>query len=209
MQPNSKCNCCHLHIVFLFLLSGMRIKFDCKVLSECSQNLFPSKWLKTCIYSCKTVELQWSHDRAGWCLHERLGGLGGHILGEVEGMFRCAGGGSEEDLWPSGDKLLWALSRAAAVSAPLRLFTPPRSSALATTPPGLTASLSTSWSSTRSWIVSLCLHSTKPTLALWLLTPAERNHPDTIKFKSKAWGPSCCVCAGYQQSYKDVWSAYN
>lgn len=140
------------------------------------------------------MELQWSHDRAGWCLHLRLGSLGGHILGVVEGMFRCAGGGSDEDLWPSGDKLLWALSRAAAVSAPLRLFTTPRSSALATTPPGLTASLSTSWSPTRSWIVSWCLHSTKPTLALWLLTPAVRNHPDTVKFNSNAWGLNCCVC---------------
>lgn len=93
-------------------------------------------------------------------------------------MFRWAGGGRDDDLWPSGDKLLWALSSA----APLRLLAPP-CSALTTTPPGLTTSLSTFWGPARSWITSLCLRSTNPTVVLWMPTPAEKDHTNMFLIK--------------------------
>lgn len=95
--------------------------------------------------------------------------VGEYILGVDGGRFGCEGG-NEEDLLPSGDRLLWGLSKEGALSALLWPFASPVR--LSTALPGCSVSLSAcvyDW----SWRSSLFRRSTKPTVVFWLVIPAE------------------------------------
>ena len=117
------------------------------------------------------------------------GRVQGDVLGvEGRGTVRWAAGGRDEDLCPSGDRLLWALSSAAALSAPARDLAPgpgPDSSrSAAWTNPVLaleTSRLSSGSPKTQSWTGSLCRRSMKPIVDLGLSTPTEEPVVSTVE----------------------------
>jgi hypothetical protein len=137
------------------------------------------------------------------------GRVQGYVLGvDGGGAVRWAAGGRDEDRCPSGDRLLWALSSATALSAPARVAPDPdpepsRSATWTNPVRALEMSrLSSGRPKTQSWTGSLCRRSMKPIVDLGLSTPTEEPVVRTVQ--RNQWSGQCRGTSGQDTAEEPV-----